>query len=191
MNTLKYSVFIVLLSALFWTNVSLAADKIVVEQQAATCLNCHESNDHSGHADHNLAPNLRAQQPTYLINQLKAYKTGSRSDPIMTALASNLSDEEIKNLAAYFVNLPSIKTETNASLAKVGKEKASMCLGCHGSSAEGNGQYPRLAGQRADYLAQQLANFKAGLRKNGQMQAIANTLSEEDMLALAAYFSGL
>jgi cytochrome c553 len=66
-----------------------------------------------------------------------------------------------------------------------------MCLGCHGANAVGNGQYPRLAGQRPDYLANQLANFKAGARKNAQMQAIANTLSEEDMQALAAYFSGL
>ena len=106
-------------------------------------------------------------------------------------LINELSDDDIKNLAAYFSSTPTIKIETNVALAKVGQAKASMCLGCHGSSAEGNGQFPRLAGQRADYLANQLANFKAGARKNGQMQAIANMLSEEDMQALAAYFAGL
>jgi len=191
MNTLKYSVAISLISAFLWASTTLAADKMAGELQAANCIGCHGSIGHGGHANHTPAPNLYAQQPSYLINQLNAFKTGARSNPIMKAMASNLSDEDIKNLAAYFSSTPTIKTETNVALAKIGQTKASMCLGCHGSNAEGNGQYPRLAGQRADYLANQLANFKAGVRKNGQMQAIANTLSEEDMRALAAYFSGL
>jgi len=191
MNTLKYSVAISLISAFLWASTTLAADKMAGELQAANCIGCHGSIGHGGHANHTPAPNLYAQQPSYLINQLNAFKTGTRNNPIMKAMTSNLSDEDIKNLAAYFSSTPTIKTETNVALAKIGQTKASMCLGCHGSNAEGNGQYPRLAGQRADYLANQLANFKAGVRKNGQMQAIANTLSEEDMQALAAYFSGL
>jgi cytochrome c553 len=76
-------------------------------------------------------------------------------------------------------------------LAKTGQAKASMCLGCHGSSAEGNGQFPRLAGQHPGYLVKQLSSFKEGVRKNGHMQAIAGTLSEDDMKALAAYFGSL
>jgi len=191
MNTLKYSVAISLISAFLWASTTLAADKMAGELQAANCIGCHGSIGHGGHANHTPAPNLYAQQPSYLINQLNAFKTGTRNNPIMKAMASNLSDEDIKNLAAYFSSTPTIKTETNVALAKIGQTKASMCLGCHGSNAEGNGQYPRLAGQRADYLANQLANFKAGVRKNGQMQAIASNLSEEDMQALAAYFSGL
>ena len=191
MNTLKYLVAISLISAFLWTSTTLAADKVAGEQLAANCIGCHGSIGHGGHTDHNPAPNLYAQQPSYLINQLNAFKTGTRSNAIMNAMASNLSDEDIKNIAAYFSNVPTVKRESNLPLAKIGKEKASMCLGCHGSSAEGNGQYPRLAGQRADYLVNQLANFKAGLRKNGQMQAIAKTLNEDDMQALAAYFSGL
>ena len=191
MNTLKYSVAISLISAFLWTSTPFAADKLAGEQQAANCIGCHGSIGHGGHADHNPAPNLYAQQPGYLINQLNAFKTGTRSNAIMKAMASNLSDDDIKNLSAYFSSAPTIKTETNVSLAKVGQAKASMCLGCHGPTAEGNGQFPRLAGQRADYIVNQLASFKAGVRKNGQMQAIANTLNEEDMQALAAYFSGL
>ena len=191
MNTLKYSVFVALISALIWTSVTLAADKVAGEKLVANCIGCHGSIGHGGHAAHNPAPNLFAQQPNYVINQLNAFKSGARSNSIMKAMASNLSDDDIKNIAAYFSCVPTAKTESNLPLAKIGKEKASMCLGCHGSNAEGNGQYPRLAGQRADYLANQLASFKAGIRKNGQMQAIANMLSEEDMQALAAYFSGL
>jgi cytochrome c553 len=66
-----------------------------------------------------------------------------------------------------------------------------MCQGCHGSAGQGNGQFPRLAGQRPDYLVKQLNNFKEGKRSNGQMKAVAGSLSEEDMKALAAYFSAL
>lgn len=191
MNTLKYYVFISLLSACLWTSTSLAADKLAGEHLAATCIGCHGAIGHGGHADHNPAPNLYAQQSSYLINQLNAFKTGTRSNAIMKAMASNLSDDDIKNVAAYFSSIAPTKTESNVALAKVGQSKASMCLGCHGSSAEGNGQFPRLAGQRADYLVNQLTTFKAGARKNGQMQAIASNLSEEDMQALAAYFGGL
>jgi len=191
MNTLKYSVFVALISALIGTSVALAADKVNGEQLASNCIGCHGSIGHGGHADHNPAPNLFAQQPSYLINQLNAFKSGARSNGIMKAMASNLSDDDIKNLATYFASVPAVKKENNLPLAKIGQAKASMCLGCHGSNAEGNGQFPRLAGQRADYLANQLASFKAGIRKNGQMQAIANMLSDEDMQALAAYFSGL
>jgi cytochrome c553 len=66
-----------------------------------------------------------------------------------------------------------------------------MCSGCHGETSAGNGQFPRLAGQHPDYLVKQLTSFKDGSRKASQMQAIATTISEEDMKALAAYFGSL
>ena len=66
-----------------------------------------------------------------------------------------------------------------------------MCLGCHGQAAQGNGQIPRLAGQHPEYLVTQLKNFKAGERHVGHMQAIAGTLTEDDMKELAAYFGSL
>jgi len=158
------------------------------KEKAAACMSCHGEHGNSLVATF---PKLAGQHSSYLIKQLEAFKNGTRKSPMMSALAMGLSDKDIKNIAAYFSSAPTIKTETNVTLAKVGQAKASMCLGCHGSTAEGNGQFPRLAGQRADYLVNQLTNFKAGARKNGQMQAIANMLSEEDMQALAAYFSGL
>ncbi|HET8807934.1 MAG TPA: c-type cytochrome [Methylophaga sp.] len=71
-----------------------------------------------------------------------------------------------------------------------GKEKSAVCVACH--AADGNSlspDFPKLAGQHASYLAKQLADFKSGKRENAIMYPIAQALSEQDMLDLAAYFS--
>lgn len=108
----------------------------------------------------------------------------------MQVIATNLSNKDIGNLAAYFsdqkLNNP---TSIETALAKSGP--ATMCQGCHGPSAEGQGQFPRLAGQQAKYLELQLKDFKSGSRKNEPMQAISANLSETDMKALTAYFGAL
>ncbi len=187
MNALK-PIFISLLLACFWTASALAADSAAGEQKAATCQGCHGPQGKSNGAQW---PNLAAQQPAYIVNQLKAFKAGTRSNPMMQAMAANLSDDDIKNLAAYYSGLPAVSAGGDPALAKSGQSKASMCLGCHGSSAEGNGQIPRLAGQHPGYLANQLSHFKDATRKNGQMQAIVGSVADEDMKALAAYFGSL
>lgn len=188
MYALKNSLSVSLLLACIWIVPVSAADITAGEQKAANCLGCHGPKGKSSNAQW---PNLAAQQSTYIVNQLNAFKTGTRNNPMMQSMAANLSDEDINNLAAYYFSQPPVSAGGDPNLAKSGKTKAGMCLGCHGSTAEGNGQFPRLAGQHPDYLAKQLSNFKEGVRKNGHMQAIAGTLSEDDMKALAAYFGSL
>jgi len=188
MYALKNPLSISLLLACFWTVPVSAADISAGEQKAANCMGCHGPNGKSSSAQW---PNLAAQQSTYLVNQLNAFKTGSRNNPMMQSMAANLSDDDINNLAAYYSSQPPVSAGGDPNLAKTGQTKASMCLGCHGSTAEGNGQFPRLAGQHPGYLAKQLSSFKEGVRKNGHMQAIAGTLSEEDMKAIATYFGSL
>jgi len=188
MYALKNPLSISLLLACFWTVPVSAADISAGEQKAANCMGCHGPNGKSSSAQW---PNLAAQQSTYLVNQLNAFKTGSRNNPMMQSMAANLCDDDINNLAAYYSSQPPVSAGGDPNLAKTGQTKASMCLGCHGSTAEGNGQFPRLAGQHPGYLAKQLSSFKEGVRKNGHMQAIAGTLSEEDMKAIAAYFGSL
>ncbi|MDD1627918.1 MAG: cytochrome c4 [Methylococcaceae bacterium] len=188
MYALKNSLLVSVLLACIWTVSASAADITAGEQKAANCMGCHGPKGKSSSAQW---PNLAAQQSTYIVNQLNAFKTGTRNNPMMQSMAANLSDEDINNLAAYYSSQPPVSAGGDPNLAKSGKTKAGMCLGCHGSTAEGNGQFPRLAGQHPDYLVKQLSNFKEGVRKSGHMQAIAGTLSEEDMKALAAYFGSL
>lgn len=165
-----------------------AADATAGEKKAETCSGCHGP---QGNSSNPQWPNLAAQQSNYIINQLNNFKKGERSNPVMQPMAANLSEEDIANLAAYFSSQKAKKGSGDPTLAQEGKAKAGMCLGCHGASAEGNGQFPRLAGQHPEYLVQQLKSFKDGARKGGPMQAMTANLSEEDFKALAAYFSSL
>ncbi len=73
-----------------------------------------------------------------------------------------------------------------------GKEKAATCVGCHGENGRAaNPQWPNLAGQNKEYLIKQLKDFKAGLRKNDLMSPMAQSLSDEDVENVAAWFSSL
>lgn len=188
MSALKHSLSASLLLSCFWLSPASSADLTAGEQKAAACAGCHGA---KGKSSNNQWPNLAAQQATYLINQLNAFKTGTRANPMMQSMATNLSNDDITNLAAYFAKLPAVSVGGDADLAKSGQAKANACLGCHGGKAEGNGQFPRLAGQHPSYLLTQLKNFKDGTRKNGMMQGIAANLSDEDMQQLAAYFGNL
>jgi len=146
-----------------------AADIKAGAQKAAMCLGCHGQNGNSSNAQW---PNLAGQQATYIVNQLKAFKSGDRNNPMMQSMAANLSDDDMNNLAAYFSSQKTASAGGDQALAQSGKAKAGMCFGCHGTSAEGKGQFPRLAGQHPDYLTSQLKSFKEGSRKSGPMQAL-------------------
>ena len=172
----------------FWAMQVSANELSAVERKAATCFGCHGD---KGRSDNPQWPNLAAQQSVYIVNQLNAFKSGERANPIMQALASKLSKEDINNYGAYFAVQQAGKAGGDPNLTAKGKDKATVCLSCHGKVGEGNGEFPRLAGQHPDYLVKQLADFKSGARKNDTMKAIVSNLSEEDIKALAAFFGSL
>jgi cytochrome c553 len=174
--------------ACYWAMQASANELTSVEQKAATCFVCHGDKGNSGDSQW---PSLAAQQSVYIVNQLKAYKSGERKNAVMQAQTSKLTAEDINNYGAYFAVQQPAKAGGDPALAKKGKDKATVCLGCHGTSGEGNGEFPRLAGQHPDYLAKQLADYKNGVRKNDAMKAIAGNLSDEDIKALAAFLGSL
>lgn len=188
MNTQKKLLLLFILTLNFLATPVLAADREAGAEKASTCLGCHGLTGKSGNAQR---PNLAAQQPEYFINQIYAYQKGTRVNAMMQAMSVNLKDEDIENLAAYFASLPPVSSSSEPALAKSGQTKASLCLGCHGPAAEGNGQIPRLAGQHPGYLERQLNYFKTGSRVNSHMQEIAEGLSEADIKELSAYFGSL
>ncbi len=188
MNSHHQSIIVSFFLAAFITLPVSAADVAAGEQKAEPCATCHGPKGNNNAQ----SPNLAAQQSTYLVNQLKAYKTGDRLTLQMQAMTANLTNEDINNLAAYFSSQKPLKASSaDPALAKTGEAKAGMCLGCHGSTAQGNGQFPRLAGQHPEYIVQQLKAFKEGSRKSGPMQAVIANLAEADFKALAAYFGSL
>lgn len=188
MNSLPKSLILSSFLAVFFALPVSAADSAAGEQKASSCVNCHGQKGNSSNAQW---PILAAQQSTYLVNQLKAFKAGDRINPMMQSMVAKIDNDDINNLAAYFSSQNPVRAGGDPALAKSGESKAGMCLGCHGATAAGNGQFPRLAGQHPEYLEQQLKAFKDGSRKSGPMQAIVANLPEADFKALAAYFGSL
>ena len=180
---------IYILTILFSINsLALAANINAGKEKSSVCVACHGNKGISGNKQW---PNLAGQQSLYITKQLKDFRSGQRKSSIMQGMAASLSDTDINNLAAYFSSLKPMFATSDNNLAKAGKSKAAMCLGCHKKNAQGNGQFPRLAGQNAEYLVTQLNNFKSAARKNVQMKAMSANLTENDIKALAAYFASI
>ena len=94
---------VLMVSALFgFTGSALAGDAVAGKGKAASCAGCHGAN---GVSNNPMWPNLAGQQAGYLAKQLRAFRDGSRSDPMMGPMAKPLSDADIDNLAAYYSSL--------------------------------------------------------------------------------------
>ncbi|MCF7969633.1 MAG: cytochrome c [Methylococcaceae bacterium] len=174
---------------LFFSGAALAVPDINAgKESAGMCFGCHGA---EGNSTSSNFPILAGQKPAYLVNQLRAFRDGTRDNAMMKNMTSSLSNDDINNLAAYFSSLKNKSAGGNEELAEQGKSKAPMCFGCHGEGAKGMGVTPRLAGQHPAYLQRQLHAFKEGTRKNGPMRGIAGMLSDEDMNAVTEYMGSL
>lgn len=178
----------IIVTLLFAGNVAAATDIEAGKDRAGMCSNCHGAGGNSRSANF---PSLAGQKPAYLVNQLRAFRSGTRKNGMMQNMTANLSDQEINNIAAYFGSLDNNSAGGDSDLAEKGKSKVSMCFGCHGMGAKGLGVTPRLAGQHPAYLQRQLQAFKDGSRKNGPMRGIANMLSADDMAAVVEHMGSL
>lgn len=154
--------------------------------KAAACAGCHGA---EGVSTNSAWPNLAGQQGAYLIEALKAYKSGARQNAMMSAMAKSLSDTDMRKLADYYAAL---KAKVPAGgRAGAGKDKAAACAGCHGANGVStNPQWPSLAGQNKDYIVAALIAYKTGERKNDMMSGMVQGLSDADIGAVAEYYSG-
>lgn len=180
------TVFSVLL--VFFSQQSHAADKEAGQKKSSMCVGCHGV---GGISENPTFPSLAGQTNTYLINQLQAFKSGSRTSETMQSIASGLDTTAMEDLAAYFSSLEYERAGGDSELAEKGKSKTMMCMGCHGADLQGQGGFPRLAGQHPEYLAKQLNAFKKGERTGGPMGAITGNLSAKDIKEISAYLGSL
>jgi cytochrome c553 len=171
-------------------------------QASQICAACHGVD---GNSPIPINPNLAGQHPEYLYKQLRNYKSGERENAIMNGIAATLSEDDMRNLAAYFAaQKPRQGSASDAKLASAGqklyrggnaKNGLVPCAGCHSPTGAGiPAQYPRLKGQHAQYTVGQLQAFKAGQRANdtgSMMRSIASRLTDADMAAVAEYVAGL
>ena len=170
------------------------------------CAACHGAD---GNSPTPANPKLAGQHADYLYKQLvnfvpqKGAKDAERANAIMMGFASQLSDDDKRNVAAFYASQPkkpaSAKSKELVELGQTiyragipGKQVPS-CAGCHGPAGAGMpAQYPRLSGQWAEYTESQLVQFRGGQRKNSaQMTAISARLSDNEIKALSDYIAGL
>lgn len=167
---------------------------------ANVCVACH-SNDGSRGAPAN--PIIQGQHPEYLVKQLVEFKAGKRDNAVMRAMATPLSEADMRNVAAFYASKqPKPGFAKSKDLAALGEKiyrggvsdrSIPACAGCHGPSGAGIPvQYPRLSGQHADYVDAQLKAFRGGLRKNNSvMTAVAAKLNDDEIKAVSDYAAGL
>ncbi len=156
-----------------------------------TCLGCHGIGGYRNAYPDYSVPELRGQHPEYLAAALAEYKSGERSHTTMHAQASELSSQDMADIAVYFAG-PVLKAETAPASARKPPAAAAVCVACHG--ADGIGvvpQYPTLAGQHPDYIVQALKEYKSGARKNPVMAGMAAQVKEDDMWVIADYYGQL
>ncbi|MFN0313847.1 MAG: c-type cytochrome [Burkholderiales bacterium] len=173
-------------------------------QQIASqvCAACHGPDGNSFLA---VNPNLAGQHPDYLVKQIKNFKSGDRKNPVMAGMVASLSDEDIKNVAAYYsAQAPKSGAAKDANGVEMGRKLfrggnpgtgIAACAGCHSPNGAGiPSQYPRLAGQHAEYTAAQLKAFRGNERANdpnNMMRAIAARMTDKEIDAVAQYISAL
>lgn len=169
---------------------------------AATCAACHGGNGVSGNPEW---PSLAQQGSRYTYEQLKAFKSGDRKNPLMSAQAAGLSEQDMRDLAAYFAGLdykPGIASEDAVAIAepiyRAGDLERNIpaCAGCHAPNGVGNpaAGYPMVAGQHATYASQRLRAYREGEVNTASakiMAQVAAQLTDEEIAALASYLNGL
>ena len=154
-----------------------------------TCLGCHGIDGYRNAYPDYSVPKLEGQNPEYLSSALHDYRKGDRSHLTMHSQASELSDQDIADIAIFFAGKPL----SGSGKAQGTVPKAAMvCVSCHGQDGVAIApMYPSLAGQHQDYLVRALEEYQNGGRKNPVMKGLAASLKPADIAEIAAYFSAL
>lgn len=185
------------------TTLSAAGDVEQGKQAAQVCIACHGP-EGAGQAAANY-PRLDILDAAYISKQLHDLKSGSRESPIMQPFAVNLSEQQIKDMAAFYASQDATvpqPSSADADLLELGEKLATRgdwdryipaCSSCHGPGNHGVGsQFPALAGQHASYIESQLRAWRKGTRGNDPqnlMLAVAERMSDTDIKAAAAYLA--
>jgi cytochrome c553 len=170
------------------------------EKFAAVCVACHGVDGNSGAVEN---PKLAGQHPEYLVKQLQEFKSGKRKNAVMQGFATMLSDEDMRNISFWAAGQKAkpgfAKDKDLVTLGEriykggIADRQVAACAGCHSPTGAGiPSQYPRLAGQHADYVAASLRGYRDGTRNNNlQMTQNAAKMNDREIKAVSDYIAGL
>jgi cytochrome c553 len=167
---------------------------------AAVCSACHTADGSRGSPAN---PILAGQHPEYIVKQLTEFKAGKRENAIMKGFASTLSEDDMRNVAAFYAGKTAkpgfAKNKELVTLGEkiyrggIAEKSVPACAGCHSPNGAGiPAQYPRLSGQHAEYTEAQMLAFRDGIRKNNVvMTGVAARLNDREIKAVSDYIAGL
>jgi cytochrome c553 len=184
--------------------VARADSPAAIQVDVTLCVACHGGR---GQGTPVGAPRLAGQNADYMAHALSMFKAGARESPIMQPVAAGLSDTQMRALAVYFsrqeVPIPGagaamapVLAPAGKQLAEAGASNVAPCFSCHGAKGQGTGpRFPQIAGQPAPFVIDRLHEFQARARnavpQPGTMSAVAATMDESQVQAVAAYLSQL
>ena len=173
------------------------------KQIVSACSACHGAD---GNSLAGIWPSLAGQNYKYLLKQLRLVKSGDREIIEMTGQLDNLSDQDLKDISAFY-------SVQNNTIGQVEKDKLELgrklyysgnldkgvpaCTACHSPRGLGNAPaaYPLLSGQQPDYVSKALKDYRSGERSNEDpskiMIAIAYKLDDNEIEALSSFVHGL
>lgn len=201
-SILFISITLLLVGAGNASAIDVGGDAANGKAKSQVCAACHGADGNSKNPQY---PKIAGAAAPYLYKQLTDYKEGRRANAVMAGIVAALSDQDMRDLAAYFATQTRSQgtaDETQVELGKLvfmGGNSATgvpACAGCHAPNGAGNpaARFPSLAGQHAEYVTIQLHAFSKGERANdaGQMMRnIASKLSDSEIEAVSEYVSGL
>ncbi len=164
------------------------------------CAACHTADGSRGSPAN---PILAGQHPEYLAKQLAEFKSGKRKNAIMQGMATPLSEEDMRNVAAFYASKTAkpgyAKNKDTVVLGEkiwrggIADRSIPACAGCHGPTGSGMPvQYPRLGGQHGDYVEAQMVAFRSGARANNAvMTGVAAKMNDKEIKAVSDYIAGL
>jgi len=166
-------------------------------ERTLLCAQCHGDDGNSRVPD---VPNLAAQNPTYLLEQVDKFADGRRKNFVMQSLTRDFSMEDKVNIAIYYASMPVKPLSADPILAREGARiYDAVCQMCHGDDGRGEIGYARLAGQQPQYVVDTLKRFRTNARRrvseedmkrhDVRMEQVTQNLSDRDIKALAAYIA--
>lgn len=182
--------------------VGVGGDPVAGEAKSKGCAACHAA---SGNSDKAQFPKIAGLGEFYIYKQLSDFKEARRLDTIMSAQVQHLTDQDLRDLAAFYATQQRTPASADQTVVDLGRAVylggnsatgVAACAACHAVDGAGNSaaRFPALAGQHSEYLARQLQAFGKGERANDagrMMRNIASKMSDVEIRAVSEYISGL
>ncbi|WP_018937444.1 MULTISPECIES: cytochrome c [unclassified Thioalkalivibrio] len=172
------------------------------QELSQSCAACHQADGNSVNPEW---PKLAGQHPKYTTKQLQDYKSERRVNSLMLGQVANLDEQDMRDLAAFYAEQSISSGTADEDVVERGEQiyrggipsqNVAACIACHGPNGNGNPEamFPAVAGQHAQYSADQLRYFRSGDRANDNgrmMRNVARNMSDSDIEAVSQYMAGL